>query len=269
MKPMQTRTNNKASLRAAESSIKSSTLERIDDETVEEQKKPYLLFPGGGLFFYWQAGLVEYLREKEYDLDNVHLGGASAGALTATLASTGVDFYEATKLALSKSDDAGIWDRKEGLQGIWGPLITTWLDELIPDDAVDKVNNRLSLLVTEIPSFRKKNINTFESKQDLIECNMASVHLPWFLDGKLTTTFRNAPHIDGSFLASAENFGVDPRVDTVLMPDYTKDPALGDSAFLDFVKTAGPDSIYELLEKGKAYGKLMEREGRLDCLVSK
>mmetsp|Transcript_27107 Transcript_27107/g.41019 ORF Transcript_27107/g.41019 Transcript_27107/m.41019 type:complete len:100 (-) Transcript_27107:308-607(-) len=97
---------------------------------------------------------------------------------------------------------------------------------------------------------------------------MASVHLPWFLDGKLTTSFRNAPHIDGSFFASAENFGVDPRVDTVLMPDYTKDPALGESAFMDFLKTVSPDAIYELVEKGKNYGKLMNKEGKLDCLFA-
>jgi len=211
---------------------------------------------------------VEYLKEQDCNFDNIYLGGASAGALTATLAATDVDFYEATKLALSKSEDAGIWDRKEGLQGIWGPIIRTWLDELLPDDAVDKVHNRLSLLVTEIPSFQKKNINSFKSKDDLIACNMASVHLPWFLDGKLTTSFLNAPHIDGSFFASAENFGVDPRVDTVLMPDYTKDPALGESAFMDFLKTVSPDAIYELVEKGKNYGKLMNKEGKLDCLFA-
>lgn len=52
------------------------------------------------------------------------------------------------------------------------------------------------------------------------------------------------------------------------MPDYTKDPALGDSAFMDFVKTVSPDAIYGLVEKGKAYGKLMSREGKLDCLFA-
>lgn len=106
------------------------------------------------LFFYWQAGVVEYLKEQDCNFDNIYLGGASAGALTATLAATDVDFYEATKLALSKSEDAGIWDRKEGLQGIWGPIIRTWLEELLPDDAVDKVNNRVRFSII-VMSFSK------------------------------------------------------------------------------------------------------------------
>jgi hypothetical protein len=89
---------------------------------------------------------VSYLREQDgrYNIDDLQLGGASAGALTATLTAANVDFYEATDLALRMAKEAGIWDRKEGLQGIWGPLISDWLDELLPDDVLDRVNNRVS-----------------------------------------------------------------------------------------------------------------------------
>lgn len=97
------------------------------------------------LFFYWQAGVICYLREQErYDLDALKLGGASAGALTATLTAANVDFYEATELALRLAKDGGVWDREEGLQGIWGPMIETWLDELLPDDVLERVNGRVS-----------------------------------------------------------------------------------------------------------------------------
>lgn len=119
-------------------------LTETDLITQTETDTPYLLFPGGGIFFYWQAGVVTYLREQGYKLDAIRLGGASAGALTATLTATDVDFYQATDLALSLAKDAGVWDRKGGLQGIWGPMIDAWLDELLPDDAVEKVNNRVS-----------------------------------------------------------------------------------------------------------------------------
>jgi hypothetical protein len=49
--------------------------------------------------------------------------------------------------------------------------------------------------------------------------------------------------------------------DQVVMPDYQEDPAMS-SALLDFVKAVSPDSIYEMLEKGKAYGKVMEDLGQ-------
>jgi len=96
-----------------------------------------LIFPGGGIFFYWQAGVVTYLRDHGYDLSAVTSTGASAGALTATLAATDVDYYKATDLALDMVKQAGVWDRTGGLQGIWGPMIYDWLDELLLENAVE------------------------------------------------------------------------------------------------------------------------------------
>ena len=109
--------------------------------------RPLLVFSGSGLFFYWQAGVVTFLRENGYDLSNVDLAGASAGALTATLTATNVDFYEATDFAMRQSEEAGVWDRTSGLQGIWGPLIEEWLDGLLPEDAPEMVNGKASGLV--------------------------------------------------------------------------------------------------------------------------
>lgn len=84
-----------------------------------------------------------YLQEEGYNLSssNILLSGASAGALSATLAKTGVSPYDATKLALTMSDDAGIWDRPLGLQGVWGNIIRDWLDCLLPTDAVERAQD--------------------------------------------------------------------------------------------------------------------------------
>jgi hypothetical protein len=150
----------------------------LDEKNGSAYRQPHLVFPGGGIFFYWQAGVVSYLREQGYDLSSCTFSGASAGALTATLASTGVDFYKATDLALELAGDAGVWDRKGGLQGIWGPMIEEWLDELLPPTIIEETaDGRLSLLVTPVPTFGKAKITEFRDRKDLIKCNMASVHL--------------------------------------------------------------------------------------------
>ena len=83
-----------------------------------------------------------YLQENGYNQSssNLLLAGASAGALSATLAKTNVNPYDATELALQMSDDAGVWDRPLGLQGVWGSIIYDWLDRLLPDDAGEMVN---------------------------------------------------------------------------------------------------------------------------------
>jgi hypothetical protein len=122
-------------------------------ESVESQEaiedcsslaKSHLVFPGGGIFFYWQAGVVSYLREQGYDLDASTMAGASAGALTATLTASDVDFYEATSLALDLAEEEGVWDRRGGLQGVWGPMIERWLEEVLPSNVVDIVDGRVS-----------------------------------------------------------------------------------------------------------------------------
>lgn len=118
----------------------------------DNSKTTHLVFPGGGIFFYWQAGAITYLREQNYNLDTTEdnenqkllFTGASAGALCATLTCTNVDFIAATTLALDKSEEAGIWDRPLGLYGIWGDIIEEWLYELLPDDSIDLVNDRVS-----------------------------------------------------------------------------------------------------------------------------
>jgi predicted acylesterase/phospholipase RssA len=159
-------------------SLKKSLSSSTSDEAYQaKDRSTHLLFPGGGIFFYWQAGVVTYLREGSYDLSKCGFSGASAGALTATLAVTGVDVYEATDLALKLAADAGVWDRRGGLQGIWGPLIEEWLDELLPPSIEDVEDGRLSLLVTNIPSFTKTKVSQFADRQDLIQCNLASIHL--------------------------------------------------------------------------------------------
>ena len=162
------------------------------------------------------------------------------------------------------SDDNNIWERPLGLQGVWGSIIYDWLDTLLPDDADLLVKeevrqllfmrvcdvfdphliscaslSQLHILLTPVPSFGKSIISQFDSRKDLIQANMASVHLvshghtissisqnckslvfnsshsphhlssttqPWFLDGNLTSNYRGKPHIDGSFLAQPSDY---------------------------------------------------------------
>jgi predicted acylesterase/phospholipase RssA len=115
-----------------------------NENTQHQSSSTHLIFPGGGIFFYWQAGVVSYLREQGYDLGDITLSGASAGALTATLTAADVNFYDATQLALDLAGEAGVWDRRGGLQGVWGPIIERWLDELLPFNVVDRIDKRVS-----------------------------------------------------------------------------------------------------------------------------
>ena len=81
--------------------------------------RPALYFPGGGLYYWWQAGVVERLQRSDHDGP---VCGASAGALAATLYKCGVDMDAARDLALELSTP--LLDRGAlGLIGRWGPVV--------------------------------------------------------------------------------------------------------------------------------------------------
>ena len=74
---------------ARSSSISSDLLRRMpeDDSTAnkatsERPVRPRIVFPGGGIFFWWQAGAVKALQEM-YKLEHYDFAGASAGSLSA------------------------------------------------------------------------------------------------------------------------------------------------------------------------------------------
>mmetsp|Transcript_24260 Transcript_24260/g.67275 ORF Transcript_24260/g.67275 Transcript_24260/m.67275 type:complete len:284 (-) Transcript_24260:1712-2563(-) len=236
-----------------------------------DDNRPHLIFPGGALFFYWQAGFITYLRENGFDLSNVTMAGGSAGALTATLTSANVDFYKATELALDYAKQAGVWDRKGGLQGVWGQTIDDWLEELLPQNVVPLAEqHELTILTTSIPSFQKERFSHFSSRRDLIECNMASVHIPWFLDGQLTTRFRGNRYIDGSFWADRQLYMPRDRHDApTIIVDHSNDPVLRDCSPIDAVSLAAPEGIWGLIEQGKSYARYMDEETSLLEVVPK
>lgn len=125
---------------------------------------------------------------------------------------------------------------------------------------------QLHILLTPVPSFGKSRISQFHNREDLINANMASVHLPWFLDGNLTSNFRGEPHIDGSFLSqTSDYFAPDYSEQPKLILDYKRDPVMKDRAS-EFIKVISKQKIWDILEQGKKHAKVMEREGEFDIL---
>lgn len=159
--------------------------------------RPIISLSGGGVFFFWQLGVLNYLQQH-FDLAPAQFIGASAGALCSVLTACNVDPHRAVREAYRLSLENNIWERPSGLAGIWANLIRQWLDELLPADAVDRCSGRVKVIVTEIPSLRLKYVDTFDSRDDLIDACMASVHIPFFLDGNATFAYKGVQYVDGS-----------------------------------------------------------------------
>ena len=172
-----------------------------ESDSLHPRRIPVLSFPGGGIYFYWQAGVIEYLREKKYDLSQIDFVGASAGALTSTLAACNVSFYHATDVAVSLCDKYNVWDRPFGLMGIWGEIVEEWLDIVLPDNAHELcTNHRVNIYILKVAlNHRPKRIirSHFKTREELIQVCLTSVHIPWFMNrrfSKRLINFNNVLH---------------------------------------------------------------------------
>jgi hypothetical protein len=90
--------------------------------------------------------------------------------------------------------------------------------------------------------------------------------LPWFLNGELTSNFRDQPCIDGSFLSTGQDYLPERKSASVLILDYNQDPAYESTKMLDFVTALSPDLIWKMFEDGKKYAQQMDEQGLLVSL---
>lgn len=171
-------------------------------------RPPIVSVGGGGIFFFWQLGAAAALLAGA-DAGDVQWAGSSAGALCAALAVCRVPPRDAVLLASELARGAGVYERPLGLAGVWGGLIRRWLDELLPPDAAKRCSGRVAVHVTVAKGpwrgdLRVARVNKFESRESLIDALMASVHIPFFLDGRLWNRLkvsgRTMPAMDGSVL---------------------------------------------------------------------
>ena len=78
-----------------------------------------IAFPGGGIYFWWQAGFVQSLQQRQF-INTCTMVGASAGALTAVLAGCQIDMTQVYESAYAICERRNVWKQPLGLFGCWG-----------------------------------------------------------------------------------------------------------------------------------------------------
>jgi len=227
-------------------------------------------FTGAGVFFFWQVGAAKYMKETCV-LGDIPVVGASAGSLTGLLLLSGVDFDKATEIALTQSVESGVYNKNTGLAGELGGLLYAWLDTVVPKDLdVESVAN-LHVAVTPAAAKSPKLVRDFESRDDVIAACMASCHVPVFMDGRPTTSYRGESVVDGSFwyFVTKNRLNGLPlppscKPEDVFWVDYTDDDefmaTMADGNFLGLV---GEDGIKDMVAAGYNFMKREHFYGRL------
>jgi hypothetical protein len=167
-------------------------------------QKVHIHFGGCGGSYSYLLGLAYYLQSN-YDLSNVIFSGISAGNIMCLLCILNKDIEEMHRLIniplLLKLQN---YKLKAFCNFI--PEIKLILLEILNEDKNNYklVNGRLFVNLTHIPSFRNEIISEFYSNEDLVDCVLASSHIP-FYNTSLFYTFRNKYYIDG-YISSDSSF---------------------------------------------------------------
>ena len=231
--------------------------------------------PGGGVLqYWWAAGAVEALRES-HDCAGLGFAGASAGALAAALAACDVDMADSARLAYKLAERENFYTRRLGLFGIFGPVVREWLWELLPADCAVTCSGRVHIATVELPAIyraprhvlpRRCVHQDFVDKADLIDCLLASAHIPFLMDGRARARFRGRMHLDGSALLRG-------RVERIAAPGlkhqwlcYADDPALAQQVGREF-NVATYEGVLDLMAAGYAWVGRARGEGRLGALA--
>lgn len=135
---------------------------------------------------------------------------------------------------------------------MWGEIVREWLDDLLPADAAERTTGRVTILLTRLFPYPKRvRVSSFASKPELIDCLMASCHIPYFLDKSTTARFAGKRWIDGSVLASSRSF----RAADGTAPIVVLDPKLDVNAPRDFLRLRSVDALRGLVDSGAAYAR--------------
>ena len=151
-------------------------------------------FSAGGMLFPYYCGVASSLADGGLLTTATPLAGASAGSLIAACIKSGMPFDEIIEHCLRLMHDC----RVNGTRGRLGPVLETFLEKHLPEDAHEKCKDKAYVAVTKaLPYVRPILVSDFYSREDLIRALMTSCHIPWYLDGASVTEFRGAAHLDG------------------------------------------------------------------------
>lgn len=172
--------------------------QRVKDVEAERQRRvvtsPGFSFSAAGLLFPYHLGVAQFLIEKGYIKETTPLAGSSAGAIVCAVIASGASMEEALKATKILAEDC----RNRGTAFRLGAVLRDVLEKFLPDDVHIRSTGRVRVAVTQI-LWRPRGllVDTFDSKEDVINAVFTSSFIPGYLAPRPATLFRNRLCIDG------------------------------------------------------------------------
>jgi hypothetical protein len=173
-----------------------------------------LVIKPGGLRGFYMMGICTYIQ-KHYDMENWNIYGSSAGAWNALyLSCKKKDLFIKEANYLDQYSYKSLYD-----------LEYTMKEKILNQFTLEDFDvHRLNICVSSkrmlLPWFRKNVINDFIDLDDLLECCIASSHLPYVSNGNFYYRYRNKKCLDGGAFRNPHKNNIKP--DFVIEPSMWK-----------------------------------------------
>jgi hypothetical protein len=109
-------------------------------------------------------------------------------------------------------------------------------------------------------------ISDFKDKQDLINCAMASAHIPMLLDMKFARLCRGKFCVDGSFpdFFYADNSELLKAGGSAVIFDYSTDTNLVRKGRMDMLSLKTYDEVQQCMQRGYEFAANLHKDGRFE-----
>lgn len=174
-------------------------------------------FSPAGLMTPFHIGASTCLHDLGILTEECALSGSSGGALAAVTSALFVEMKDSLPMSpLEASVYVAQKCRDLGARGNLRNALDDVLGKLIPIDAHHKLNRRktpvkVAFTALNADGFQAQFIESFTSKEDIIECLRASCNIPLYFNGnQLFVVARGCNAIDGFFSVDFRRFGCPP-----------------------------------------------------------
>ncbi|TKR83291.1 hypothetical protein L596_016911 [Steinernema carpocapsae] len=164
-----------------------------------QQDQINLSFSGCGFMCIYHAGVCAAIKEYAPKLALNKVSGASAGSIAAAALVCDVSISEATRAILTVVTKA-----RERALGALHPsfnlmgLVRENLQRILPEDAHIKCSGRLEVSLTKVATNENVIVDTFETKQELIDAIVCSCFIPFYC-GRNPPSFQGEKYFDGGW----------------------------------------------------------------------
>ena len=187
--------------------LSTTTSSGVSQQSLPKDQQVRFGFSAGGLLFPFYVGVCRGLEKAGYLSPNTKLAGASAGSLIAACVNSGLPMDTVSTLCEELMDDV----RRHGARGRLGIVLEKFLESALPEDAHVRCTGKTFVAVSSMEKTSSRGlsafagfgapqgqlISEFKDRDDLISALMTSCHIPLYMDGRLTNTFRGSMHLDG------------------------------------------------------------------------